>query len=268
MYAKIIGTPQYNRPHCTKEMLASLSRAKGIEDYKIVAFVEPKNSEVQDLLHSVKFCPIEVVINDRILGTNLNFRRLYEYVLAQTDYGVFIEDDAIVSMDSLVFLEKMYEENKDEKIASVTLVNRYQHLNRILTYSQSELYSHQISETYVSYATALYREPFLSCLDVLCDDDCLACNEKPGLHYRNYHPTDFSQLGISEKLMKKIIKGETHLSIDIRMNDWFKYAGYKHIMSGIGRCSNIGKVGANVNEQFFNEHIACDIWIDKMRMTE
>lgn len=268
MYAKIIGTPQYNRPNCTKEMLASLSRAKGIEDYKIIAFVEPGCSEVQELLQNVTFCELEMVINHKVLGTNLNFRHLYEYVFKNTEYGIFIEDDALISIDSLKFLEKMYEENKDEKIASVTLVNRHQHVNRILTYKKSELYSYKISDTFVSYATAMYKEPFLSCLDILCDDNCLACNEKPGLHYRNYHPTDFSQLGLSDWHMKKIIRGDTHTSIDIRMNDWFHYAGYKHIMSGIGRCTNIGKVGTNVNEQLFNENIACDIWIDNMKMVE
>lgn len=104
---KIITTTQYNRPEYTKQMLYYLSKCKNIENYTIVASVEPGNNYILSLLNNIDFCDKIIVINDKKLTCNLNTLKALYLGFQYSDNVLHVEDDVILGYDALEMYEQM-----------------------------------------------------------------------------------------------------------------------------------------------------------------
>jgi hypothetical protein len=116
---KIITSTHYNRPTCTIEMLDHLAECKGIEDYKIICCVEPVNDVIPTLIEAHPL-NTELVVNDRILGLWANKKKALSLGFSESDYVIHVEDDILLSKDSLSMFEFCYGLGEDTSIFTVT----------------------------------------------------------------------------------------------------------------------------------------------------
>lgn len=128
---KIITSTHYNRPTCTKLMLDHLAKCDGIEDYKVICCVEPVNNIIPDLIESHPL-NTELVVNDKILGLWTNKKKALSLGFSESDYVIHVEDDILLSKDSLSMFEFCYSLKDDETILSVTAFSRWNPKNGIV----------------------------------------------------------------------------------------------------------------------------------------
>ena len=114
---KIITSTHYNRPKCTRQMLDHLVRCEGIEEYKVLFFVEPDtqflhakkgvtrdNRVITDIINSYDLNS-EIIVNKRLLGIYKNKIKALLVGFHQSDYVIHIEDDILLAKDPLRFYE-------------------------------------------------------------------------------------------------------------------------------------------------------------------
>ncbi len=116
---KVITSTHYNRPICTKLMLDHLAACKGIEDYKIICCVEPVNNIIPNLIESHPL-NTELIVNDRLLGLWANKKKALSLGFGESDYVIHVEDDILLSKDSLSLFEFYYDLKEDSSIFTVT----------------------------------------------------------------------------------------------------------------------------------------------------
>mgnify|MGYP004448153811 CR=1 FL=1 len=122
---KTITSTHYNRPTCTKLMLDHLAKCDGIEDYKVICCVEPVNDIIPDLIESHPL-NTELVVNDRLLGLWSNKKKALSLGFGESDYVIHVEDDILLSKDSLSMFESCYNLKDDETIFTVTAFGRFE----------------------------------------------------------------------------------------------------------------------------------------------
>lgn len=109
---KVITTTQYNRPQYTRRMLDSLIKCDKINEYTLIASVDP--SDCTDVIWSMladarKHLDVHIHVNDSKLGCNTN-TMMALYRGFRHEYQVLhVEDDILLSRDALVQYEKWEE---------------------------------------------------------------------------------------------------------------------------------------------------------------
>jgi len=99
-------------------MLDHLAKCDGVEDYKVICCVEPVNSIIPDLIESHPL-NTELVVNDRLLGLWSNKKKALSLGFGESDYVIHVEDDILLSKDSLSMFESCYNLKDDETIFTV-----------------------------------------------------------------------------------------------------------------------------------------------------
>lgn len=103
---KVITLAAWRRPDYTKQVLDSIRRAHGVEDYALLIGVDGKGHEdVVKLVRSVDFVPSQVLINNQHVGCNLNTKYILMYAFQHFDYVIHLEDDTPIAPDALRYFE-------------------------------------------------------------------------------------------------------------------------------------------------------------------
>jgi len=117
-------------------MLDHLVRCEGIEEYKVLFFVEPDtqflhakkgvtrdNRVITDIINSYDLNS-EIIVNKRLLGIYKNKIKALLVGFHQSDYVIHIEDDILLAKDALRFFEHCKKYGEDKSVFSVTAYNR------------------------------------------------------------------------------------------------------------------------------------------------
>lgn len=102
---KLITTVHFNRPDYTRQCLDHLSRCVGIENYTLLAYVEPGNEEVISLLRNFSACQSEVTVHPHRFGCNRNTKETLFRGFERSDYVIHLEDDVLFAPDTLLYFE-------------------------------------------------------------------------------------------------------------------------------------------------------------------
>jgi hypothetical protein len=122
---KAICTVVYNRPLYFRRVLESLSRCVGIQQYVLVACVEPGNDETQTLVEAIDFMECRTIFNPRWLGFNANIYQAFGAAFELADFVILMEDDVLLAKDALAYYEFCRERYRDDQgVLSVTGHNR------------------------------------------------------------------------------------------------------------------------------------------------
>jgi hypothetical protein len=100
-------------------MLDHLEKCDGIEDYKVICCVEPVNNIIPNLIESHPL-NTELVVNNRLLGVWANKKKALSLGFDESDYVIHVEDDILLSKDSLSLFEFGYSLGEDPSIFSMT----------------------------------------------------------------------------------------------------------------------------------------------------
>lgn len=272
MLNKVIVSTHCSRPQYTKQWIDKLRECEDIENTKIIACAEPVNEEVIELLRSIDYCEKEVVVNRSVLGNPRNSRQAVELGFEQSDFIIYVESDCLLSRDAITQTYRIGESHKNSSYPSVMLFNRHWDVQGLADYKKSNFTSVGEIEKFKSFAYGVWKNKYSPVLQVLCDETCPQCKENPQLNYPMMtRGSDFMNIGLSDELMYKIMRGFTHPSQDIIINNFFQYRGVRHLVFSVGRVINIGKIGGiHVNEdspydeKWWNDTIRCDIWADNI----
>lgn len=91
-----------SRPTYLKQVLDSLAKNPGTQNYTLHFGIEPVNSEVAKVCQSVTFMPTSVTINKNRLGVLRNPFELLKRTFESGVEGVlYLEDDVILSQDAV-----------------------------------------------------------------------------------------------------------------------------------------------------------------------
>lgn len=147
-------------------MLEHLSRCVGIENYTIIASVEPICEEVIELLRGIDFCEKTVHVNDERLTCNLNTMKAMYLGFQKSKHILHIEDDVILGKDALT----IYEENINNKHFSFGLYSKIYPE----TYTDSQFYRVMERDTFVPWGFGISEQAFLRALEwnCFCPDIC------------------------------------------------------------------------------------------------
>lgn len=129
---KTISISLYNRPVYTKQVLDSLLKCEGIEEYHILIKIEPEVEDVIKLAQDFNHPHKKVVINNQKLGCSLNIFSCVNESFIQTDtnFHIHIEDDIVPSRDCLRYFEwaSSYFQNSKE----IGVITSYQRNRSII----------------------------------------------------------------------------------------------------------------------------------------
>lgn len=118
---KLITMVVYQRPEFLSEVLDSLSKAEGIEDYRLMICQEPGNKEIFDLVTNIKFCEVDHIYNPHKLGMRMNTYQALKKGFQRSDYVIHLEEDVKVAPDTLRYFEWCRDEYRDDQdILTVT----------------------------------------------------------------------------------------------------------------------------------------------------
>jgi len=102
---KTITMTAWKRPDLTKQVLESLTKCYKIENYKLLAFIEPGYDQVIDVFDKFNACEKQIVINNHVLGIAENTKQALSTAFNQSDYNIHIEDDTVLLPNALNFFE-------------------------------------------------------------------------------------------------------------------------------------------------------------------
>lgn len=102
---KTITMTAWKRPDLTQQVLNSLAKCIGIENYKLLAFVEPGCEHVVELFDKFNACNKQIVVNKQVLGIAENTKQALNAAFEQGDYNIHIEDDTVLLPNALNFFE-------------------------------------------------------------------------------------------------------------------------------------------------------------------
>ena len=95
----------WKRPELTKQVLNSLRRCKGIENYKIHASVEPGCPEIVSTFYRYAPCDVDVRVNEDVVGISENTKRAMQRGLSESEFVIHLEDDTLLMPSALQFYE-------------------------------------------------------------------------------------------------------------------------------------------------------------------
>ena len=122
----VITMVLYNRPIYTKVVLDALKLCDNICNYVLLAFIEPGNDEVIELVKTISFAETKIKINPQCFGGGRNTYQAWDRGFESSDFIIHLEDDTVPAPDSLRFMEYCrvrYHEQK--QIFSISSYNRY-----------------------------------------------------------------------------------------------------------------------------------------------
>jgi len=112
---KTITLPVATRPHYLRQMLDTL-KENNLEGYKLYVNAEP-NQAVIDVIRSVDFIPTTVIVNRDRLGVRQNPYNCIQRAFDDgSTFNVHLEDDIILSPDTLQLASWYYKEYKDKPL--------------------------------------------------------------------------------------------------------------------------------------------------------
>jgi hypothetical protein len=133
----------YNRADLTSKLFDSLSKARDIENHKLVVIQQIGDSEVSNVLNRyMHLIEVLVKVNGSMRNStqNIAFNRLLANTIAfdslNSEYVLSLEDDAEISPDSLEFVKEIY--FKFHNISKFRGVN----LGSQVPFQEFELYSY------------------------------------------------------------------------------------------------------------------------------
>lgn len=104
---KTITLVAYKRPAYTNEVLRHLACCRKLDQFhRLCIFIDPGNDEVVEVCRARRqsfSIPVELTVNEKLLGVAQNPVRAYTFVFEElsTDFNVAIEDDAALTPDAL-----------------------------------------------------------------------------------------------------------------------------------------------------------------------
>lgn len=122
---KVICMTSYNRPQYFRRVLEALSRCTGVENYVLVACIEPGNEENRALVEAVDFAECRPIFNRRKLGCTANTHQAFSKGFQLADFVILVEDDVLLARDAITYLEfcrRRYID--DQNVLSVAAYNR------------------------------------------------------------------------------------------------------------------------------------------------
>lgn len=162
MSNKIITTTQCNRPKYTEQMLHYLSKCLGIENYTLIAAIEPGNDEVYELLSNFNSCETRLIVNDFRLTCNINtMKAMYLGLDTSDSFILHVEDDVLLSRDALVHYEKWCLNPNSFSF------NLYSKINRD-DYNNCRYNEHMYRDVFVPWGFGLSKAAFLKTLEWNC----------------------------------------------------------------------------------------------------
>jgi hypothetical protein len=103
--SRVITIKLFNRPAYTTTTLNALEKCTGIENYKVLIFIEPGNDEVIALAHAARFPDKQVTVNATRLGITANTFQALNAGFELGDFVIHLEDDTVPAPDFLLFME-------------------------------------------------------------------------------------------------------------------------------------------------------------------
>lgn len=104
--SRVVSVVAYNRPDYFRRTLSHLARCTGIQDYTVMFFIEPVDSEVIALARNFTAAHRSVVhVNPVQFGFPHNIRQAVEVGFTQGDFVILLEDDILLSEDALKYFE-------------------------------------------------------------------------------------------------------------------------------------------------------------------
>lgn len=102
---KTITLPVYRRAERLKELLAALRVCSPLE-YVLYVQAEPGFQDVLDVVKTIDFIPVSLVVNGERLGLNGNIKAVLERAMADgSEFNVALEDDIVLSPDAFRLAE-------------------------------------------------------------------------------------------------------------------------------------------------------------------
>lgn len=118
---KIITMTHFNRPLYTDMCLNALERCDGVAEYELIAYVEPSDTKVGQILESYKArgnLRLDIVYNKERRYNSLNIMTAMKHGFLLSDYVIHVEDDIILAKDALSFFE-WGKDQRTDKIVNV-----------------------------------------------------------------------------------------------------------------------------------------------------
>jgi hypothetical protein len=112
---RTITMTAWKRPDLTLQVLESLSKCHKVENYKLLAFVEPGCDQVVEAFNKFNACEKQIVINSQVMGIAENTKQALNAAFEQGEYNIHIEDDTVLLPNALNFFEWCDEKFKDDQ---------------------------------------------------------------------------------------------------------------------------------------------------------
>lgn len=120
-YRKVITYSAWRRPKYTLESLQALSRCRGIEGYKLLAFLDyPTDHAVVRHCAEVNWADVEIHTTRSHLHCNGNIRRALRRGFEVSDYVIHVEDDIVLSPDAIQLFEWYRQFGADKRLYNVS----------------------------------------------------------------------------------------------------------------------------------------------------
>ncbi len=106
--SKIITMTAYKRPEYTKQVIDSLSRCIGIDNYTLLIGIDPGYVSVSKLFYNIDFVKHEIFINHSLQGCSHNTYLAIARGFERSDYVIHVEDDTLLACDALLYFEHCF----------------------------------------------------------------------------------------------------------------------------------------------------------------
>lgn len=118
---RAISISAWRRPDYFKQVLDSLKKCHGIEDYILYIGIDGKGDErVVEMARAIDFVPVQMLLNNRHLGCNQCTKHIQMYAFKHFDYVVHLEDDTPLAPDALRYFQWAEQFVQDLSIFSVS----------------------------------------------------------------------------------------------------------------------------------------------------
>lgn len=122
---KVITMTVYNRPEYLKQVLKSLEKCYGVDEYLILPHIEPGNADVIAMMLNINFAECQCTINKKHLDCPRNTYEAIDHGFRSADFVIHLEDDTVPSRDTLKYFEycnRLYK--NDRTVFTVSAYNR------------------------------------------------------------------------------------------------------------------------------------------------
>lgn len=242
---KVITMTASHRPEYTARVVDSLSHCYGISNYKLIVHVEPVLQSVIDIFKNIKFCPVELHINERRLGHTLNAYRSLSRGFEESDYVIRIEDDTLLAKDFLKFHEFCYEKFKDEKENIFSICAGHYHEPDNI-YSQEQLSSALLKASFSNQGWATWANRWFE------PGGCHEVWEEPETITPTHYILNYKHRGWDWMIEEKHRRGR------------------REVIPTISRVKNIGALNGvhTISPEHHEKHIKVKNWAEDFVLTE